>query len=123
MTPEEREQIKKRVIKELGKGRFHQTFIENHIADLLINETEEMMKPSFEQIKKELRALERACKAVDDSAHLAEQKRILGIVENNFNSIWEKCDKESVGHSDYWSKMKLRIRKDLKDRIGEGENG
>ena len=36
-----------------------------------------------------------------------------------FDEVWEECDKSCVGHSDYWYKMKLRVKKNLNARLEE----
>lgn len=37
--------------------------------------------------------------------------------KNVFNEVWEEYDKLCVGHSDYWSKMKLRVGRRLEEEL------
>lgn len=34
-----------------------------------------------------------------------------------FDRVWEECDKECFGHSDYWEKMKLRVKTKLEKEL------
>lgn len=39
------------------------------------------------------------------------------LFDDVFEKVWEESDRLSVGHSDYWAKMKLRVRERLKEEL------
>lgn len=41
--------------------------------------------------------------------------------EELFEEAWLESDNESKGHSDYWSKMKLRVKDKLEKKIDDNQ--
>ena len=72
-------------------------------------------------------SIAKCCKcgqSIITTRHIEDKSKALcGIClfDNSFEIAWNKADRLSVGHSDYWAKMKLRVKNELKDVL-LGEN-